>query len=103
MRYVLLLAAFAAAPPGAQARSVLRVHVTDSTRAAVVGADVSIMKGVNETLTTGTTDSEGRRVLSFAPGDIEVVVRKIGYARAPRFLHTRAGDTTNLEVVLVRA
>jgi hypothetical protein len=103
MRRLLLVAALAGSSLGAQTRSVARVRVVDSARVAIADANVSVVKGLNETLASATTDADGRRMLTFDPGDIEIVVRKIGFARASRFIQARPGDTTAVEITLARS
>src|SRR5690349_10329238 len=103
MRKLLLAAALAGSSLRAQTRSVARVHVVDSAHVAIADANVSVVKGLNQTLTTAPTDAAGHRMLTFDPGDVEIVVRKIGFARTSRFIHTRPGDTTAVEITLARS
>jgi hypothetical protein len=84
--------------------SVVRVRVSDSTGVAIRGADLSVVRGLNEVLATGTTDSVGRRVflLNGVAGDVELIVRRIGYRRADRFFTLAGDDTVTVGIVLWR-
>ena len=105
MKSLILLIVAAPAFLGAQAsRVTVRVHVVDSVRTPVAGVDVAIMKGLSETLARATTDSSGRRVLTYDPGagDVEIVARRIGFARASRYVRAKSGDTISVELTLSR-
>jgi hypothetical protein len=90
--------------PGRPALSIVRVRVSDSTGVAIRGADLSVVRGLNEVLATGTTDSAGRRVflLNGVAGDVELIVRRIGYRRADRFFTLAGDDTVSVGIVLWR-
>jgi hypothetical protein len=101
-----LAAAAAVAPLSAQtaARTVVRVRVADSAGVAVPDAEVAVVRGLNDVVVRGTTDSAGRRVLAapLAPGDYHLVVRKLGMARVDRFFTAGLRDTLAFEVVARR-
>ncbi|MGH7616904.1 MAG: carboxypeptidase-like regulatory domain-containing protein [Gemmatimonadaceae bacterium] len=65
----------------------VRVHVTDSSRTPVVGAEVSIVRGLTTVLARGITDDRGNQSLTVprSGADAHLVVRKIGYTRVDRF------------------
>ncbi|MGH7617624.1 MAG: carboxypeptidase-like regulatory domain-containing protein [Gemmatimonadaceae bacterium] len=80
------------------------VRVTDGHNVAVPGADVSIVRGLNEALAHGTTDDAGRRRLSVprSTDAVQVVVRKIGFARADQFV-VPSHDSLAVRITLHRA
>src|SRR6185369_6382653 len=88
---------------GAPPTTTVRVHVRDTTGAAVSGADLAIVRGLNEVVTAGTTDGDGRRTLSIPKNatDYQLVVRRLGYQRIDRFFRVAARDTIAFEVELL--
>ncbi|MEO7457422.1 MAG: carboxypeptidase-like regulatory domain-containing protein [Gemmatimonadaceae bacterium] len=86
----------------AQAPVVVTVTVVDSARAPVAGADVSIVRSLKDVVASGATDARGRRTLRITErlASYEVVVRKLGYARASRFVPAR-GDSLDVLITLV--
>jgi hypothetical protein len=84
--------------------TVLRVRVTDSSGTRIAGADVSVVHGLNVVVAKGTTDSAGLRLLAMTSDSAayQVVVRKIGYLRADRFVPASHRDTVSLDLVLAR-
>jgi hypothetical protein len=80
----------------------LRVHVVDSMQVPVVGAEVSVVRGLQSVLARGVTDARGTRILSVPRGDdsYQVSVRKIGYAFANPFVRVPSADTLSVEIVL---
>ncbi len=84
--------------------TVLRVHVTDSSGTRIAGAEVSVVRGLNVTVAKGTTDSAGLRLLAVTSDSAayHVVVRKIGYLRADRFVPSSRRDTVSLDFILAR-
>jgi hypothetical protein len=89
-----------AAPTGA-----IRVRVTDAAGAPVPEATVTLVRGVKDVIAQGTTDASGVRVLvaPAASGEVQLVVRRIGYARADQFLVRLAADTLPVAVTLERS
>ena len=81
----------------------VRVHVADSSGAPIVGAEISLMRGVADVQARGTTDAAGNDALTIARHGHEalVVVRKIGYQRLDRFFDDSVATVT-LTVVLAR-
>jgi hypothetical protein len=100
------LAAFASLIPAclaAQAPARVVVQVRDTARAPLPGAQVAVMRGLNNTRAVGTTDERGRVVLSvsdFAPdAEFGLIVRKIGFVRGDRFFHVNH-DSVVFDIVL---
>jgi hypothetical protein len=83
---------------------VIDVHVLDARNVAVPGADVSIVRGLNDVVAHGTTDQSGRRPLTTPRSSdaLQVVVRKIGYARSDQFV-LPSHDTVVARIVLREA
>jgi hypothetical protein len=78
------------------------VHVRDTTRAPVPGAEIAVMRGLNDARAVATTDERGRAVLSIAAAgdaDYGLIVRKIGFVRADRFFHAKT-DSIAFDIVL---
>jgi hypothetical protein len=80
---------------------VIEVHVLDAHNVAVPGADVSIVRGLNDVVAHGTTDDAGRRRLAVprSTDPVQVVVRKIGFTRADEFV-VPSRDTIVARLVL---
>lgn len=99
-----LISSAAGRPAGAQVASqaVVRAFVVDSAGAAVTNAELTVLRGLANVLARGTTDRFGRATLRFqaAPGDYDLVVRKIGYSRSDRFFSIESRDTLSLSVVV---
>ena len=101
---VALFVAGLAALGGAQTPKVLIVRVTDSTAAPVAGVNLAIMRGVQTVVAQSATDASGRHAFTVSGHDdasLEVVARKIGFARGDRFF-VLARDTTVISIVLQR-
>lgn len=83
---------------------VIDVRVVDARNVAVPGADVSVVRGLNDVAAHGTTDSAGRRrlVVPRSNDPIEVVARKIGFTRADQFV-LPSRDTIVARLVLHEA
>jgi hypothetical protein len=83
----------------------LTVRVRDTANVGVVGADVSIVLGLNESHGTATTDQRGLATLTVGEAnrsaDYQLVVRKIGYERSDRFFRLTS-DSLSLDVILRR-
>src|SRR5581483_3291328 len=86
----LMVATIAAAGmPGQRRADVsIEIRVVDTANKPLAGADVSLIRGVNQVAANGVTDETGRRRLSVprSTDALDVVVRKIGYTRADRFV-----------------
>jgi hypothetical protein len=72
----------------------LEVRVRDMTGAPVAGARVMVVRGINDVRVASATDSAGlvRLALDSAEGDLQLVMRKIGYERADRFFRASPGS-----------
>ena len=96
--------ALVAAPAAlAQSPSVtVHVRVADSSGAPVAGAEVSIVRGLTTVLARGTTDAQGEQSLTIPRigTDNNLVVRKIGFARADRFFNDSLA--TSFDIRLAR-
>lgn len=111
MRLPFRLAAGAALPAGAvvpstvagaQETGALRVRVTDPAGAPVPGATVSLIRGVRDVVAEGRTGADGVRVLTapVSSGEVQLVVRRIGFLRADQFLVRLMPDTLPITVSL---
>lgn len=96
----------AAATGGAQtpARATIHVAARDSTGAPVTGAELTVTRGLRDVLAHGTTDSAGNAQLVVAglseQTDLEVVMRKIGYARGDQFFTAEPHDLVALTITV---
>jgi hypothetical protein len=85
---------------GAQASRPAVVHIVavDSSGAPVQSAELTVTRGLREIVARGTTDSLGAAALAVPnlrdSTDLQVTMRKIGYARADRFFSVAPHDTT---------
>jgi hypothetical protein len=88
-------------PPAASTATPIRIIVRDSTRRGLEGADVSVVRGLNDVRARATTGAGGIASLSVVPdsANYELVVRRIGFERADRFIHVTATPET-FEVLL---
>ncbi|MEP6496218.1 MAG: carboxypeptidase-like regulatory domain-containing protein, partial [bacterium] len=98
----------AAAMAGAQSssRAIVRITAKDSTGAPVPGAELTVTRGLHNVVAHGTTDDTGQGILSVDlkdSTDLQVTMRKIGYARGDRFFDAGPRDTTNVTVTVARA
>lgn len=102
---VLLLAGNGAAIARAQTRPlVVRVRVMDSSRTALSGADVTVIRDGAGLVQFGRTDAGGRITLSIQieDGSYRVSARQIGYAQASSQPLTATTDTISVSLILVR-
>ncbi len=95
-----------AAPPNqapAGPPLVISVHVIDSGRVAIEGADVAVLVGLSQSKASGATDQSGHVSLTVThpEGDYQLVVRKIGYNRSDEFFHGKPGRLA-FEVIMQR-
>lgn len=104
--FAIALCAAVAAPAGAQTRGpvMIRVRVVDTVNTPIATADVSVVRGLNEVLATGTTDRTGVKVLRLdtRADDYQVIARKVGFARASKFLFAERADTLRVDIVMSR-
>ncbi len=87
----------------------VHVRVRDSAGVAVLGADVSIVQGLNTLRGSGLTDARGEAVVRVTVAEnldtdaaYLLVVRKIGYVRADRYVKLLR-DSSTFDVSLSRA
>jgi hypothetical protein len=84
-------------------RGIVRVTARDSTGTPVAQAELTIRHGLQDVLARGTTDSAGRGILSVEvkdSTDMQVTMRKIGYARGDRFFSVAPHDTTFVTITV---
>ena len=70
-----------------RAPATLRVYVTDSIGAPIVDAEVTILRGLKQSVATARTDAAGAHafIVDLDSSDYSVVARKVGYTRGDRF------------------
>ena len=88
----------------AQTTRVLIVRVTDSAAAPIGDVNLAVMRGVRTVVAQSSTDASGRHAFTITAEDdasLEVVARKIGFARGDRFF-ALSRDTTVISIVLRR-
>ena len=80
----------------------VRVTVTDSLGSPVPGAEVSVVRGVNQVVSIGTADQYGERVLTATldSSPTQIVARRVGFERGSRFFSTGGRDTVSVHVVM---
>lgn len=104
---VVTLVVSLAATARAQRPSVtVDVQVRDTAGAGIAGVEVSLVRGLNDTRASSTTDARGRALLRFAESDtgadVQLIARKIGYQRGDRFFHA-SRDSLVFELILRRS
>src|SRR4051812_37432478 len=102
----MILIAIAASAGNAQpTRMNIAIRVSDSLHVPLSGADVAIVKGMNDVLARGLTDASGRLVLAFGGEDAsyQVKTRKIGYVSDDRFVPMSVATHLDVDVVLRRS
>ena len=97
----------AATVAGAQApsRSLVRVTARDSSGAPVSSAELTVTRGVHDIIARGTTDEGGHAVLPVdvkETEDLQVTMRKIGYARGDRFFEILPKGTADVMITVAR-
>jgi len=84
--------------------TVLRITADDSTGAPVPTAELTVVEGLNDVIARGATDESGRAALAIPspdqPTDVQVVMRKIGYARGDRFVTVASRDTNDVDIIV---
>jgi len=85
-------------------RTLVRLTVKDSLGAPVPDASVSVVRGLRDTVLNGTTGADGVRVLAVPRGDapVQVIVRRIGFARADRFVTVAGHDSVTVGLTMTR-
>ena len=93
------------APAIAQQTSiVIRVRVVDTLGAPIDGANVSVLRGLKEVVSSGTTDTNGTRqfVVPRDTNDYQVSARRIGFRRTDRLFPLPGADTISIELRMRR-
>ena len=102
---VALVVIFAMAAPAQRPPVTVDVHVRDTAGVGIAGVEVSLVRGLNDTRGSVTTDARGRALLRFVESDtgadVQLIARKIGYQRADRFFHA-SRDSLVFELILRR-
>lgn len=102
----MLLALVGTAPGRSDAQETraftIGVDVRDTANAPIAGASVAVVRGLSEILAAAATDDSGRVSLHAvtSSGDLQVVVRKIGFERSDRFF--RAGSESISFSIIMR-
>ncbi len=100
-----LAASAQAQAPASTGSGAVRIRVTDPTGAPLPEATVSLIRGLRDIVAQGTTGADGVRILAapIAGGEVQVVVRRIGFLRADQFLVRLGTDTLSVTVPLTPA
>jgi hypothetical protein len=86
-------------------RAIVHVTAHDSTGAVIPAAELTITRGLKDVVAHGTTDESGDAYLSVETkdsSDVQVTMRKIGYARGDRFFSIAPHDTARVTVTVAR-
>lgn len=77
-----------------RAPSTIRVQVADSLGVPIADAEVTIMRGLKQVVSTARTDALGEHsfIVDLDSSDYSVVARRVGFARGDRFF---AAEKTN--------
>jgi hypothetical protein len=89
----------------APARTLVRVTARDSTGAIIPSAELTVTRGLRDVIARGTTDDGGHAVLPVElkeTEDLQVTMRKIGYARGDRFFEAKPQGTTDVTITVAR-
>ncbi|MDB4876913.1 MAG: hypothetical protein JWM41_3359 [Gemmatimonadetes bacterium] len=100
----------AAAIAGAQTvppvpHAYVRVSARDSLGTPIPGAELTVVRGLRDVIAAGTTDDAGLGLLAFDAKDsvdLQVTMRKIGYARTDHFFAAGPRDTAIVKLVAAR-
>ena len=70
-----------------RAPATVRVYVTDSLGAPITDAEVTILRGLKQSVAVARTDERGEHafIVDLDSSDYSVVARKVGYVRGDRF------------------
>ena len=108
---VWLTVGLALAPVAARAQAkpapfTVTVRVVDSAAAPIAGADVAVVRGIDDVVASNPSNGDGRATLIVkdGAGDLEIVVRKIGYLRADQFFRAELnGGSRDFTIIMHRA
>jgi hypothetical protein len=100
-----LALAGAAVVAGAQtpAHALVRVTARDSTGGFIPNAELTVTRGVHDVIARGATDDGGHAVLPVdvkETEDLQVTMRKIGYARGDHFFEIRPNGTADVTITV---
>jgi hypothetical protein len=87
------------------ARTLVRVTARDSTGAVIPSAELTVTRGLREVIARGTTDDGGHAVLPVElkeTEDLQITMRKIGYARGDRFFEAKPQGAADVTVTVAR-
>ena len=89
-------AAHAQTTDARRAPSTIRVQVADSLGVPLADAEVTILRGLKQVVSTARTDGMGEHsfIVDLDSSDYSVVARKIGYARGDRFFAAEKATQT---------
>jgi len=86
-------------------RALVRVTARDSTGAAIPSAELTVTRGLHDIIAHGSTDDGGHAVLPVDVSeteDLQVTMRKIGYARGDRFFGIAPHGTADVAITVAR-
>lgn len=80
----------------------VRIFVVDTAKRAMPAVSLTIVRGLNQQVAAGTTDSGGHSVLHVPndTGAYQVVARRIGYQRAVHFFAKAFADSIGIQLVM---
>jgi hypothetical protein len=87
------------------ARTLIRITARDSTGGAIPSAELTVTRGLREVIAKGTTDDGGHAVLPVElkeTEDLQVTMRKIGYARGDRFFEAKPASNADVAITVAR-
>jgi hypothetical protein len=99
-------ATIAAAQTRSLPRAFVQITAKDSSGAVIPSAEIVVTRGLKEVVAQGTTNDEGKSVVSVEvkdSTDFQVTMRKIGYVRSDRFFGVGPHDTARVTIVAARA
>jgi hypothetical protein len=106
-RFVIALALCASSAASAQSRTPLTlvVHVSDSTKAPLESAPISVVRGLKEVLASGPTDRNGLRTLRVDVSlneEFQVSTRRVGFQPVTKVFQRDGRDTLQIYLMLRR-
>jgi len=87
-------------------RGFVQITAKDSTGAVIPSAEIVVTRGLREPVAHGTTNDQGKSLLSFEvkdSSDFQVTMRKIGYLRSDHFFGAGPYDTARVTIVAARS
>jgi len=86
-------------------RALVRITARDSSGAAIPSAELTVTRGLRDVVARGSTDEGGHAVLPVdikETEDLQVTMRKIGYARGDRFFELPLEGTADVAITVAR-